>query len=374
MKPVSDAFLRSMSGSHPFLTRATVCSSFQTGTSPTGVPVSVIDGSVTFDATAATWGTADVTVDGTRSWPISTDSPLAPYGNELYLERGIQFSDALVEYVKLGYFRIQGPDQDGLSNSPIRLALVDRMQAIIDARLLAPRQFQTGVTLGSIVTSLVTEIYPAATIQWDDTSDQLVTTRSIICEEDRYGFLNDLITSRGKVWYWDGRGILVIKTPPSATNVVYDVFHGVNGVLATFARSLSRNDTFNAVVASGEGGDTNTPVRGVAIDGNPGSPTYFYGRFGQVPMFYSSPFLTTNAQCTDAAEQLLNRQLGLPYTISFGTIVNPALEPYDAISIKYSHDEAEQTHVLDTVTVPLLGGDVLTAKTRVQRVTLAQAI
>lgn len=375
MKPISDAYLRSLSGAHKMLVRARVCSSFQTGTNPVGSFQPVLDGVVTFDAKAATRGTADVTLEGTKRWPIFASSDLAPYGNELYLERGIEFSDASVEYVKLGYFRIQGPDQEGLSDSPIRVTCVDRMQAIVDGRLLTPRQFVTGTTLEFIVSALITEIYPTATIEWDDASLLLTTTRSLICEEDRFGFLNDLVTSLGKVWYWDHRGVLVIKNAPLPTSApVYSINHGVNGVLVTFARSLTREGSYNAWVATGEGGDTNTPVRGVAIDGNPASPTYFYGRFGQIPGFYSSPFLTTNAQCQAAAQSLLNQQLGLPYTIRFGTIVNPALEPYDVVNVKYSHREAQETHVLDTVNIPLLESGVVDATTREQRVVLATSV
>lgn len=377
MKPISAGFLRSLSGSHTMLARARVCTTFQSGIDPAGTFMDVVDGTVTLDASdqksAAVRATLDITVSGVRQWPVFASSLLAPYGNEFFAERGIQFSDDTVEYVKLGYFRIQAPDQTGLTDNPIRVTCVDRFQGIIDAKLLTPRQFLPGASLSFIVSSLINEIYPTATIEFDDATGSQVTTRSLIADGERFAFLDDLIMSFGKIWYWDRRGVLVIKTPPSATNVVYQVDHGVNGVLVDFQRSLTREGTFNCVVASGEATDTLTPVRGVAIDNDPASPTYFYGRFGQVPTFYSSPTLFTQAQCIAAAIQILNRQLGLPYTINFGTIVNPALEPYDAVGVKYSHNEADQTHVLSTVTIPLGNASPLTAKTREQRLVLASS-
>ncbi len=370
--------MRSLSGSHRVLTRARVCTSFQTGTSPIGTFIDLIDGQVSLsaqgDKSAAIRATADITVNGIRQWPITVPSLLAPYGNEIFLERGIEFSDDTVEYTKLGYFRIQAPDQSGLSDSPIRIVCVDRMQAIIDGKLLSPRQFLAGATYNSVVTNLVTEIYPNATIEFDDATGTQTLARSIIIDSDRFAALDDLITSLGKIWYWDYRGVLVIKTPPATTNIVYEVDHGVNGVLVTFARSLTREGVFNVVVATGEGADTNAPVRGVAIDNNVNSPTYFYGRFGQVPTFYSSPLLATTAQCNAAAVTLLNRSLGLPYTVNFGTIVNPALEPYDTVRVKFSHNEASQIHVLDTVDIPLTQGGAVNAKTREQHLVLAQAL
>ena len=360
-----------MSGSHRMLMRARVCEMFQTGTNPVGTFVPVIGGAATLDGKAAIRSTVDITVSSIRSWPIFQNDLYAPYGNEIYVERGIEYSEASVEYVGLGYHRIQAPDQEILSDNPIRIVAVDRMQGIVDARLLAPRQFIAGTTFGSIVSNLVLEIYPTATIQWDDASDQSTLIRSVIVEEDRYGFLNDAITSRGKIWYWDHRGILVIKNIPSTTAVVYTVKHEAGGNLITMRRALTREGTFNAVVASGEAPDTNAPTRGVAIDNDPSSPTYFYGRFGQVPRFYSSPFLSSNAQCVASAQSLLNRELGLPYTIDFGTVVNPALEPFDVVGIKYSYYEAPQIHILDTVTIPFTEGEMLSATTREQHITLA---
>lgn len=354
------------------LVRARVCTTFQTGVSPTGTFLPVIDGSVTMDGKAQVRGSLDITFDGTHKWPVAQSDLLAPYGNEIYVERGIEYSDASVEYVGLGYFRIQGPEQDIPSDNPIRVTAVDRMQAIIDARLITPRQFLNGTTFGVVVSNLVNEIYSSAIIQWDDTTDQATLTRSVVVEEDRFGFLNDAITSRGKIWYWDYRGILVIKSVPSTTTVMYTVEHGAGGKLVQMHRALTRENAYNAVVAQGEAPDTNTPTRGVAIDGDASSPTYFYGRFGQVPRFYSSPFLGTNDQCVAAAQSLLNQSLGLPYTVSFGTIVNPALEPYDVVQLSYSYNEAPRVHVLDTITVPLTHGSVMTATTREQHITLAQ--
>jgi hypothetical protein len=353
------------------LTRARVCSSFQTGTNPVGQFITVFDGSVALDGKGDVRSTLDLTVDGTRKWPQHIDSAYAPYGNEIYIERGVELSDALVEYVGLGYHRIETPEQAGISDNPIRITAVDRMQGIIEARLLTPQQFIIGTTLGTVVTTLVQQVYPTATIEWDDATFAVPLVRSLIAEDDRYGFINDLVASRGKIWYWDHRGILVIKDAPPVTSVSFEVHHAAYGTLVDLKRVLTREQTYNAVVASGEAPDTNTPVTSTAIDDDASSPTYFYGRFGQKPFYYTSQFLTTEAQCLTAAEALLHQLVGLSYSISFGTIVNPALEPYDVVRLKFSHNEPPQLHVLDTVDIPLTEGGVLSSNSRERRVTLA---
>ncbi len=370
MRPVSPAFLRSLSGSRPLIARATVCSTFQTGVNPVGTVVPIIDGVVTLDGKAATRSTVDVTISA--AWPIFITSDLAPYGNEIYVECGIQYTDDLVEYVGLGYHRIQTPEQDIPSNSPIRVTAVDRMQAIQEARLLTPLQFLSGTTFGVVVDTLILDVYPEAVIEWDDATELTTLTRDVIVEDDRYAFLNDAITSRGKIWYWDHRGVLVIKDVPDPVTPSIEINHAAHGTLVGMRRVLTRDETYNAVVATGEGSDDAEPVMAVVIDDDELSPTYFYGRFGQVPMFYSSPFLGTVEACESAARSVLQRIIGLTYSVNIETAPNPALEPYDVASIKFSHREAPQTHVLDTIAIPLIGSGAWSATTREQRVTLAR--
>ena len=372
MRAVSAAFLRTLRGSHTMAARCQVLTTFQTGTQPTGgTEVDIMAGQVVADATADVRSTLDLTTDGTGMWPRYVDSLLAPYGNEIFAERGIAFGNGTVEYVSLGYFRIEAPSQDDPPDGPIRIVAKDRMQAIIDARLTTPVQFLATDTYGAVVTQLITEVYPTATIEWDDATDTATLDRSLITDEARFEFLDDLVQSLGKIWYWDYRGVLVITDQPNPSDPVWDVNAGAGGVLVSASRSLSREGVYNAVVALGESVSADAaPVRAIAIDGNPASPTYYYGRFGPVPRFYSSPFITSTAQAEAAAASLLSAQLGLPYAVDFAAIPNPALEPYDPVRIWYGGNASTEVHVLESVTVPLTEQDPVTAKTREQTTVL----
>lgn len=374
MRAVSDAFLRTVKGSHSMVARAIVCSTFQTGTTPVGTEIPIFDGDVRMDGTAQIRATLDLTTDGNRLWPTHSDSLFAPYGNEVYVSRGVRYSDELIELVGLGYFRIQGPDQDSAPDGPIRVIGRDRMAGIVDGRLVEPQQFLPGASLGFIMSTLVTQVYPAATIEWDDATDDAVITRSMICEEDRFAFLNDLVRSRGKIWHWDHRGVLVIRSAPDPSVPVFEVHSGAGGVLVRLSRSLSRDGVYNAVVASGTGADTLEPASAVAIDNNPLSPTYFYGRFGPVPRYYTSPFLFGNDQASDAAAAILRRSLGLPYSIDLTAVPNPALEPYDPVSIRPGTGQGKETHVLQTVVVPLTAREAMTGTTREQTTVLVGSL
>lgn len=370
MRAVSDAFLRTVKGSHTMVARAIVCETFQSGTAPTGTEIPIFDGDVRMDGTAQIRATLDLSTDGTRLWPTRADSLFAPYGNEVYVSRGVRYSDEQIEMVGLGYFRIQAPEQETAPNGPIRLAGRDRMAGIVVGRLVEPQQFLAGASLGFIMSTLVGQVYPDAVIEWDDNTDDAVITRSMICEEDRYGFLADLVKSRGKIWHWDHRGILVIRSAPDPDVPVFEVHSGAGGVLIRLSRQLSRDGVYNAVVASGTGADTLEPASAVAIDNNPLSPTYFFGRFGPVPRFYTSPFLFGNDQASDAAEAILRQSLGLPYSIDLTAVPNPALEPYDPVSIRPGTGQGRETHVLQTLSIPLVPREPMTGTTREQTVVL----
>ncbi|HEX5542392.1 MAG TPA: DUF5047 domain-containing protein [Micromonospora sp.] len=368
MRPVSERFLETLRGSHQAIFRAKVVTTWQTGTEPTGVDIPIEAGDVQMDATADIRSTVDLTTLGT--WPTKANSLLAPYGNELFVSRGIDYGNGQREWVSLGYYRLYTPGQDevpdGGQDGKIRLAAKDRMSAILDARLLAPIQVPATRSFGSVVDELVREVYPAATIEWDDAAVRnRQVGRSLIAEEERHGFLDELITSLGKVWYWDHRGILVIRDAPDSERPVWEVNAGVDGVLLSVSRELSREGVYNAVVAYGEAADEADPPRAVATDDNSDSPTYWHGRFGKVPRYYSSPFITTDEQAKSAAESMLRQQLGLPYSVDFTAIPNPALEPGDPVRVVYP-DGASEVHVIESLTIPLTVDGALSASTREQ--------
>lgn len=374
MRPVSDMFLNSLSGSHQAVAEAYVVTSGQTGVTPTGTLIPIFSGDVELDADASIRSTLDLSTDGTGMFPDQSSDLLTPYGNEVFVRTGILFGLGAVEWVSLGYFRIQSVEQEQAPNGPIQISAKDRMSGIVEGRLVNPVQFASTDTYGDIVDDLITEIYPWATIEWDDSTDTDAVGRSLIADEDRYQFLDDLVTSVGKIWYWDYRGILVIKDPPDETDSVWRVNSGENGVLVSLNRELSRDGVYNGVVAYGDAMDTEVPARAVVVDNNPSSPTYWNGDFGKVPRYYSSPFITTDAQALSAATSLLKQNLGLPYSVDFNVIPNPALEPYDPVTINFmrrgNNRNFDEIHVLDKITIPLTNNQPMKAETREQTVVI----
>jgi len=127
------------------------------------------------------------------------------------------------------------------------------MANVRDGRRAQPIQFSTGASVGSVIDFAVGEVVPGLVTVYDTSlySTNLVAVATM--DQDRIGFVQNLVAAYGKVAYFDYAGRLQIKAAPSPTSApVYTINAGVNGVLASMDRLISREGVYNAVVASGE--------------------------------------------------------------------------------------------------------------------------
>lgn len=369
MRGVSARFLATLRSSHTAVFRARVCATFQTGNDPDGVEIPIISGDVTSSASAQIRSTLSLTTP--YQWPRDAADLLAPYGNEIYVERGIYYGDGAYEWVGLGYYRINNPEQDETPTGPVTVDASDRMAGIVDARFLTPRQFVASQSRGQVVETLIKEVYPSAVIDWDDTGlRDGALGRTIVAERDRYQTLHDLVTSLGKLGYFNHNGVFVIRSAATVTgDADWVVDSGRGGVLVRMSRAITREGIYNVVVASGEATDTEPPAWAAVADLAATSPTRYGGPFGPVPRFYTSPFITTVAQARSAASVLLRKSLGLPYQVNLTAIPNPALEPDDVIEVRYPYGPLSlrsEKHIIDTITIPLDVTVPVTLRTRKQ--------
>ena len=140
MRPVSAAFLAAVAGSHIAAFRATLVTTYQEGTTPSGTDVPVIGGDVTLDSTADVRGTLELITDGTGWDARAGHHPIQCYGQELYVERGVQIGGS-VTWVGQGYYKIQSVEQATAPDGNLTIEASNRMQTIIDAQLPSPRSY-----------------------------------------------------------------------------------------------------------------------------------------------------------------------------------------------------------------------------------------
>lgn len=376
MRPVTDSFLNTVRGPHKAVFRARLVWPWVVGVNPStaGDPIPVVSGDVTFDVSSDVNGTCDVTLG------ISFED-VNPYAHEIYLERGVQYANGVTEYVGLGYFRVNSVEDTFIRDSDfdgavVRISGEDRMANLRDGRVLTPIQFQASDSVASVLDFLVQDVMPGVatvydTVNWPGgTAASTLLGSDHFVDEDRLKFIQELVAAYGKICYFDYAGRFVVKDAPDTAGAsVFNINSGKFGVLAHATRTISRDGVYNAVVATGENISPDVPpVRGVAVDEDPNSPTYFYGTFGKVPRFFNSSFLVTDAQCVKAAKNLLISAHGLPYSVSLGLVPNPALEAWDVITVTYSDGYAE-VHVIDQITYSLSVEDEMTIQTRKQYLT-----
>lgn len=369
MRPASQELLEVVRGSHQVTSRARVCTRYQTGVDPDGEEIEVYGGDATADGTGEIRSTFDMTTTG-DGWQPRAGELLTPYGNEVFVEAGVVVGGG-VEWVPLGYHRITSVDNETVDGT-VRVAGQDRMAGIIDSKLLSPVQFGEDTTVAEVFDRLVHQVYPSAhiTFDWPAGNDDLGRTLIAAGEEedtdnDRYAFLADLAKSRGKDMFFDHAGVLRVASPPDLLHPAAQIDSGPDGVLVQASRSLTRQGVFNAVVAEGEAADDKPPARAVVYDKDPNSPTYFFGAFGQVPKFYSSPKLKSDNMAVDAAATLLGTTRGLPYSLDLSAVPNPTLEPHDVVMVTHK-DGTMERHRLERVPVGLSAEDSWTATTRQQ--------
>lgn len=364
MRPVSAKFLQAVASSHRMNSRVTVLTTVgQNGTTPTGTVIPVSSGNCTFDSTANVTGVFSLVTS--QNWPVNYKDLLSCYGNELFIERGVTYGDGTTEWVSQGYFRIDKVNQQAAPSGPVTVTGSDRMQGIIDARIPSPWVFVPGTTVAGIITALVSDAYPWATFSIDASLTTATINAQQVTTDDRFGFINDLVTSYGMIWYWDYRGVLVVKPPPPLGSPVSTISSGRNGVMVSMSRILDRSAVYSGCVASGQQATGNPPPFAIVVDSNPNSPTYWYGNFGKIPRFYSSSFLTTDAQCQSAAQSILLQSTGLPYELDFGMVPNPALMPWDPVTISTDRTGLQtEQHILKQLVIGLAAGDTMTGQTK----------
>ena len=332
-----------------------------------------ISGTVTIDATAQSRSRMDLVIvdDGTMGLvPVDADSPLAPYGNELQVKRGVTYPDGTTDLVSLGVFRI---DRASPARTPqgiqVSVSGLDRSVRFIDARFEQPYEVALGTNYATAILQVLQDAWPEMPYKFTAVTQ---TAPKLTAEEgaDRWAFAQTMATSLGMDLYFDGDGVCVLRPVMTTTSdPVVSLLEGANGLLLEATTEWTRDGNYNRVIATGENTGQTAAARGVATDDDPLSPTYYFGPYGRVPMFYASQFITTNDQAQDAAEAMLARELGTTQTISFGGVVDPRLEPGDVIELTRAGDRAAERHVIDSLMMPLAATEKMTGRTRATTVT-----
>lgn len=257
--------------------------------------------------------------------PVADAHPLAANGQRLHVELGVDIGPGQTEWLPRGWFVIQdsAADDDSVTvNAVGLLTLVD------EARLVSP--FQPSGTLVSTLRGLVE---PALTVVVDAALTDRAVPANINYDEDRLQAALDLIDAWPADAYVTEDGYLSVVPADVSLVPVLTLTDGVGGTVVTATGSSTRDGGFNAVVARGTATD-GTQVQGVAYLAT--GPKAYGGQFNPLPtpFFYSSPLLTTVAQCGKAAGTVLARlQRTSAQAFTVTMVPDPRVQAGDTVSV-----------------------------------------
>lgn len=259
----------------------------------------------------------------------SADHPLAPYGQTVVLELGVEITRGNIEWLQRGEYLISETSVDG---DAVTVGCVGLLALIEEARFTTP--YQATGTFRSTIRSLVE---PALTVRFGSglPTNRSVPTASLTVDEDRMGALEEVLAAWPADAYVDSTGVLYVVPLEDSETASLTLTDGAGGTVVSWAGASSRDGAATLVVARGQDA-TGAQVQGVAYDDDPDSPLLFGGPFNPlpVPFFYSSPLLTTQLQCRTAARTILARRKRSSSRLLTATCVpHPGLETGDRVTV-----------------------------------------
>jgi hypothetical protein len=311
--------------------------------------LNITSASVTQDGSRTIVSTASVVATDTDGQiiPSKWSDPLAPFGSELHIRQGIRTGGQGVEWVSLGWYRIEESDPDEtwaayynrthLSQEPqwvprgvdVTVQAVDRMARLDDARFLAPESPLSLASVQAEIVRLARDHVPIANLS--GFSDAPIPA-SVAYQTSRVQALQDLASVLDKVVRINPNGALTLAPRSPSGNAVWTVEIGRTGTITGFNRKLTRSQLYNGVISAGT---TEEGVAVQAVETEPDGPLRWAGPFGQVPYGHSSPLINTEEAAQSDALTRLNRLIRervVPITVS--CITNPALEIDDIVALK----------------------------------------
>ncbi|GAA0641279.1 hypothetical protein GCM10009548_01830 [Streptomyces malaysiensis subsp. malaysiensis] len=350
MYSVSSRFLATLATSHRMVT--TVDAYYNGALVRSNIPVT--DGSVTVDRGSKVRRNLSLTVADLSLIPWDVTDPLAVYGQQLVVSRGIQFADG-PEMAPLGTFRIDNPSAD-VHAGPITLTGQSSEAIIQEDAFMVPTTTRGYSTCVEAIQFLIRQTLPDAAIVNLTAGARNPTCPIVVWDAgtDRWDAVVQVATAMQAEIYVDAinRFVIVDVPDPLTSPVVWDVADEEGGTLVSASRTLSRTAVYNAVVVSAENtASGTTPLSAIAYDNDPNSPTRWGGPFGRKPKMVTTALATTQGGCQAIANYMLADLTAPNVQTSASSAPNPALEAGDCIRI--SAAGRKELSIVQSFTVPL---------------------
>lgn len=282
-------------------------------------------------------------------FPLDVNDVMSPYRAVVKIFAGTGYGDGTEEVFPVFTGRVYQADRN--ANGSVTFRADDLAADVVACRFEQPVNSNTSAMAVSEIHRLILAAVPQATFGTDDVEDTL--TPKLTWDEDRGQALDDLSEAMGARWYSLGNGDFVIREFIYAVGTPVQTFaDGPSGLMSAAQVTVTRDGTANSVVVVAERMDGTDPVRYVARDGNPSSPTLFGGPFGKVVQVIKvqTPLSTTAAQKLARTQLAAATALTEQWTVD--VVPDYTMEPGDTAHLEYRGLETDQ--IIDAITYPLM--------------------
>lgn len=365
MYPVSDRFLKEIRGS----TRRISVADIYYGNVKVYSDIPISQGTVNVDRSAQIRRSGSFVV----SKKNLDHTILEPWGTEVLIRSGVQFTDRTRELVPLGIFRIEDIYWNDGAASDITIDFFDRGKALEDAGTLTDRDFSKKRAYDAINIA-VSNVWDHAgyipSVILDPTITNLTLPSGSVYSDTHLDLVSNIVEAMGGEQFFDVYGNLQLKAIPSITpdlteddaDWIIDV--GPQGVAVVTTPKHARTEAFNAVAVYGatKNDASSDRVFAQAFDLSSNNHAGYFSPFGKKSKRIDNSALTTNLQCLLVAQQQLKNLAGVSKTIEFTSLLNPALFEGDIVMFKFM-DGTSEIHLVDTLAIDLHSGE-MTGTTR----------
>lgn len=298
-----------------------------------------------------------MTVADSALAPTRPQDLLAPFGTRVSVRLGVELLDGTISSVPYGQYMISSTRTNSTADSQVtQLQLLDLADAVERYRFEQPLTIVDGTDLATMVNAVITS-RTGFNPNVSATGRFLGANRifGLDPETGPWSEIQDVLQSFALTAWFDRSGQIQIGSV-NVTSTSAVQLPGVTSLTADFDTRPR-----NVMVVKGEPLDAD-PVISIAMDDDPGSPTYAgtsagSSPYGRATKLYTSQMIYTQQQADDTAAQMLQEEIGAGASWSGARGYDPTIDPLDVYNI------AGQVLAVDSITVDVSGETAIQFRT-----------
>lgn len=307
-------------------------------------------GSLTQDARRRGRWDGRLAFTGSDFVPTRPGDLLTPFGTTVAVELGLELLDGTISTVPYGVYEVSAVQtEQSAGQLSTTVNLIDLSDRVDRYRFEQPFTLEGGIWTADAINWIV--------LNRTGINPRIPYTLDIVLSPQTYGLetntgpweevLDTVASFSQTAWYNRVGGITLGSIEPDV-NSSYPLT-----TLGSLAADFDSRPA-NVVVARGESQDNTPAVQAVAMDTDPGSPTYAgtgpgTSPYGRTTEFFASPLIKTVAQAQLAANTKLRGNVGAGATYTLTCPYDPTIDAGDVISLRGT------TFAVDSITLDLTG-------------------